>query len=250
MTAGPPDPARLPATPARRPGRGQGGGLDDDEDFTAEHVGPGGAAGRPRRVAPPQAPGRRLGHAGRLLLLRPAALRAAARPRRGPQPLPGGQPDPSQHRPDAVPGRRRSGRTIDATSARSWPRPRRRPRSPRGSWHSEWLGEDDPGAPPSRSVHSGRVVAVIARESASARRWPSRGELDRTYLEVFDRLARMVAVRRVPLRRRGGARHRRPPCRRRGDPARRDGAGRVRLAQRRVGPAPPRRPRPPRGRAA
>jgi len=47
-------------------------------------------------------------------------------------------------------------------------------------------------------THSGRVIAVLAKESASHQlREP--GELERTYLEVFDRLATMIAEGAFPF---------------------------------------------------
>jgi len=66
-----------------------------------------------------------------------------------------------------------------------------------GVVHSEWLGEDiRVTAVP--VVHSGRVVAVMARESAMSLSRPF-GDLARTYLEIFDRLATMVASGTFPF---------------------------------------------------
>ena len=63
----------------------------------------------------------------------------------------------------------------------------------------------------------GRTVAVLTRESApSVGRHP--GELERTYVEVFNRFARMIAVGRVPVRQRGGPQRGGATRRRRRDP--------------------------------
>ena len=93
----------------------------------------------------------------------------------------------------------------------------------------------------------GQLVAVLTREAALDGR-PPPGELERVYVEVFDRFARMIVAGRLPVRRRrrrhrGGAarRRRRDAARRR--PARVD----VRVAQRRQRAAPHGRPRQHRG---
>ena len=86
----------------------------------------------------------------------------------------------------------------------------------------------------------GELIAVLTRESASSvGRLP--GELERTYVTMFNRFARMIAEGELPvppgrLRERAG-----PPGRRRRGPPRRDAPHRVPLTQRRVGPAPHRR---------
>lgn len=62
---------------------------------------------------------------------------------------------------------------------------------------SVWLGDQiRVTAIPVR--HGGRVVAVVARESALSMT-RQRGVLERTYLEIFDRLARMVAAGEFPF---------------------------------------------------
>ena len=78
--------------------------------------------------------------------------------------------------------------------------------------------------------HHDRLVAVMSR---SRRRRVGRtlGELERVYVETFDRFARMIVGGRVPLRERGIPRPRTAPGGRRRGGARRAAAGRVRLAR-------------------
>ena len=66
----------------------------------------------------------------------------------------------------------------------------------------------------------GEVIGVLTRESApSFGRQP--GELERTYVDVFNRFARMIAAGDVPVRRRGRRDRGGPAGRRRRDPPRR-----------------------------
>ena len=92
----------------------------------------------------------------------------------------------------------------------------------------------------------GEMVAVLTRESTpTVGRQP--GELERTYVEIFNRFARMIAAGEFPFDARGRRDRGGPARRRRRDRPRCVGPGGVHLAQRRVGPAPHRRPRQRRG---
>ena len=76
-------------------------------------------------------------------------------------------------------------------------------------------GAVHPGALP-----AARSIGVLTRESApSFGRQP--GELERTYVDIFNRFARMIARRRLPVRRRGHRDRGGAPRRRRRDPPRR-----------------------------
>ena len=192
--------------------------------------------GRARQ--PPPAPGRRLGPAGRLLLRRPAAVRADGR-RRGRRPLPRARPGPPVDLADRLPGRLdRHGRHRGGATARGPGLPRRRDH--RGRDHDRRA--QGAGARRSRipvrcrgevvgGAHPG--VGAVVRPPAGRARAHLRRHLQP--LRPHDR-GRRVPVRRAGHRDRGGA-----PRRRRRDPPRCVDAGGVHVAQRRVGAAPHRR---------
>ena len=82
----------------------------------------------------------------------------------------------------------------------------------------------------------GQTIAVVNREAAPSVRHP--GELERTYIEVFNRFARMIASGEFPFRSEEGLSEEAPRV---GDGVillDGVGAGRVLVAQRHLGPAP------------
>ena len=94
----------------------------------------------------------------------------------------------------------------------------------------------DPHASRSPCVHEDRAIAVLTREwSNLAGRQP--GELERTYLSLFERFADDDRRGHVPVRGPSRLDQHRPPRRRRCDRARRGRPRPVRLAERGVGAA-------------
>ena len=122
-------------------------------------------------------------------------------------------------------------------------------RDHRGRGHDRAAAASGCGCCASRCAGSGQTIAVLTAESApTVGRQP--GELERTYVEVFNRFARMIASGEFPFRGEEALSEEAPRV---GDGViLLDGSapGRVHVAQRRVGAAPHRRARQHRGHAA
>ena len=150
--------------------------------------------------------------------------------------LRGARPGPADDQPDPAPrgpgreGHRRRGAAACGPGLAARQRGGGRGRHPAAA-------ASTPGWCASRCAGRAQLVALLTRESALAvGRRP--GQLERVYVEVFDRLARMMSQGEFPfpvdeVGDRGDA-----AGRRRGDGARRQRPGGLRVAERRQRPAP------------
>ena len=169
---------------------------------TGDHPGRAGLrAHQPRRAParPSPAPARHLGDPGRPLLLRPGAP--------GPDgPAPATPEDDRRWsssarcgRPTAPPWSSTTwwAQTVDAGRVAAWrSTPSSRARSPGARWCSTPTTSRSVSSA-SRSAARAPLVAVLARLSAGAGRRP--GHLERTYRDLFDRFAIMLAESTFPF---------------------------------------------------
>ena len=155
----------------------------------------------------PRAARRQLGDAVRPLLLRPAAVRPAWRARG----------TSGRFVSSARCGRARArpctARTWSATRSTRPTRPARRPRVAAAARSSRARLATRPRRAGARAVHPGALAGPAGRRAdpgvAGVARPAPPGELERVYVSVFERFARMIVERRLPVRQRRRSRSRR-----------------------------------------